>query len=94
MYCLVIEVRVKSRWPPLFKPNLNAQLFLGELFGKMKLGSSLSEDTSAGRLVLTNCSSLLLTKPNAAKSDSKRKAFVSVIEDTGKSTLYLRYFYF
>jgi len=26
----------------------------GELFGKMKLGSSLSEDTPAGRLILTN----------------------------------------
>ena len=64
----------------------------GELFGKMKLGSSLSEDTSAGRLILTNCSSLLLTKTNqksVAKTE-KRIAFVAIIEDTGKSTLYLR----
>ena len=56
----------------------------------MKLGSSLSEDTPAGRLILTNCSSLLLTLPNQSKADNKRKAFVAIIEDTGKSTLYLR----
>ena len=33
----------------------------GELFGKMKLGNNLSEDTSAGRLILTNCPNLLIT---------------------------------
>jgi len=59
----------------------------------MKLGSSLSEDTPAGRLILTNCSSLLLTQQNLTKNEGKaekRKAFVAIIEDTGKSTLYLR----
>ena len=33
----------------------------GELFGKMKLGNNLSEDTSAGRLILTNCPNLLIS---------------------------------
>ena len=59
----------------------------------MKLGSSLSEDSSAGRLILRNCSSLLMTKTNPKNSGSKtekRVAYVAVIEDTGKSTLYLR----
>ena len=32
----------------------------GECFGKMKLGSNLSEDTPAGRLILKNCSLLLI----------------------------------
>ena len=33
----------------------------GEIFGNMKLGNNLSEDTSAGRLILTNCPNLLIT---------------------------------
>lgn len=36
----------------------------GELFGKMALGSSLSEDTPAGRLILTNCNILYLSIPS------------------------------
>ena len=32
----------------------------GECFGRMKLGSNLSEDTPAGRLILKNCSLLLI----------------------------------
>ncbi|CAB4062935.1 Probable helicase with zinc finger domain [Lepeophtheirus salmonis] len=63
----------------------------GELFGKMALGSNLNEDTSAGRLILTNCSTLLLSQSGfSAESGNKRDAFVSVIEDSGKNTLYLR----
>lgn len=61
----------------------------GELFGKMALGSSLSEDTPAGRLILTNCNILYLSIPSKT-SGSKRKAFTSAIEDSGKDTLYLR----
>ncbi len=71
----------------------------GELFGKMTLGQNLSEDTPAGRLILTNCQMLMLSKPEAMskkaegkkkKASSKRVAYISAIEDTGKSTLYLR----
>ena len=51
------------------------------MFGKMKLGNNLSEDTSAGRLILTNCPNLLIsvtkketelrksTKPDQEKSE-------------------------
>ena len=47
----------------------------GELFGKMALGQDLSEDTSAGRLILTNCSMLMLSKPNKEHGKrEKRKA--------------------
>ena len=59
----------------------------GEAFGVMKLGNVLSEDTPAGRLILTNCSTLLL-KPKA--KDDGGRAYVAQIEDTGKSALYLR----
>merc|ERR1719210_335487 len=101
----------------------------GELFGKMKLGNNLSEDTSAGRLILTNCPNLLIsvtirqekirekmknklkeeeneednniveeiqeemkeTKNKGETSSTKERiAYVVGIEDTGKSTLYLR----
>lgn len=41
----------------------------GELFGKVNLGASLSEDTSAGRLILTNCSIMLLSKPIEENDD-------------------------
>ena len=64
----------------------------GELFGRLTLSGSLSEDTTAGRLILTNCTSILLMEsgnsPNANKK--LRKAYVAGIEDTGKATLYLR----
>ena len=56
----------------------------GELFGKMTLKGSLSEDTTAGRLILTNCTSMLL------KGKDPNIAYVSAIEDSGKSILYLR----
>ena len=57
----------------------------GELFGSLSLRGNLSEDTTAGRLILTNCTSLLL------KSESNQnKAYVTGIEDSGKANLYLR----
>ena len=40
----------------------------GELFALMSLGKDISEDTSAGRLILNNCSTVLLT---ASKSTAK-----------------------
>ena len=48
----------------------------GELFGKMGLGQNLSEDTTAGRLILTNCNMLLLSKPDG-KKDKKKKEKVT-----------------
>ena len=44
----------------------------GELFGKMGLGQNLSEDTTAGRLILTNCNMLLLSKPESKKEKKKK----------------------
>ena len=68
----------------------------GELFGKMTLKGSLSEDTTAGRLILTHCTSLLLkgTTKEAVKikggPNQRSVAYMSAIEDSGKSILYLR----
>ncbi|KAK6630750.1 hypothetical protein RUM44_002919 [Polyplax serrata] len=42
----------------------------GELFALMSLGKDISEDTSAGRLILNNCSTVYIT---AAKNPSKAK---------------------
>ncbi len=63
----------------------------GELFGKMTLGSNLSEDTPAGRLILTNCSLLLLTVTGKPKGEGEKPTrYVSAIEDRGKNEVYLR----
>ena len=57
----------------------------GEMFGKMRLGNNLSEDTSAGRLILTNCPNLLISvtkketdlrtcsKPDQEKSEADKE---------------------
>ena len=64
--------------------------------GKMTLNGSLSEDTTAGRLILTHCTSLLLKGENSqndakkATDSQKGVAYLSAIEDSGKSILYLR----
>ena len=62
----------------------------GELFGKLTLSGSLSEDTTAGRLILTNCTSLLLMEAGSQPNKKDRKAYIAGIEDTGKATLYVR----
>ena len=69
------------------------------LLGKMTLNASLSEDTTAGRLILTHCTSLLLKGENSQndikkatnnQNGQKSVAYLSAIEDSGKSILYLR----
>ena len=69
------------------------------LLGKMTLNGSLSEDTTAGRLILTHCTSLLLKGENSqndlkkatnSQNGQKGIAYLSAIEDSGKSILYLR----
>ena len=58
----------------------------GEMFGKMKLGNNLSEDTPAGRLILTNCPTLFISvtkkevKTREGKKLDKGKADIDVEE--------------
>ncbi|XP_055529882.1 probable helicase with zinc finger domain isoform X2 [Wyeomyia smithii] len=62
----------------------------GELFALMKLGKDVSEDTSAGRLILNNCQAVLIASKDAAPSGEKRKVYEAVIEDKGKNMIYLK----
>ncbi|KFM82919.1 putative helicase with zinc finger, partial [Stegodyphus mimosarum] len=61
----------------------------GELFANMQLSSVLSEDSASGRLVLTNCSTVLLA-PVKTKGEEQRKVYEAVIEDKGKTAIYIR----
>lgn len=47
----------------------------GELFALMSLGKDVSEDTSAGRLILNNCTTVLL-----APSKSEKKGELKVVQ--------------
>lgn len=65
----------------------------GELFALLSLGSKdVSEDTSAGRLILNNCTSVYLSDAGytALNDNEKRKVYEALIEDKGKSMIYLK----
>ncbi|XP_014248250.1 probable helicase with zinc finger domain isoform X2 [Cimex lectularius] len=69
----------------------------GELFALLSLGKNVSEDTSAGRLILNNCATVLLSpakqkgeKDKTEGEDQKRVVYESIIEDKGKNIVYLR----
>nr|XP_014088469.1 probable helicase with zinc finger domain [Bactrocera oleae]XP_014088470.1 probable helicase with zinc finger domain [Bactrocera oleae]XP_014088471.1 probable helicase with zinc finger domain [Bactrocera oleae]XP_014088473.1 probable helicase with zinc finger domain [Bactrocera oleae]XP_014088474.1 probable helicase with zinc finger domain [Bactrocera oleae]XP_014088476.1 probable helicase with zinc finger domain [Bactrocera oleae]XP_036214251.1 probable helicase with zinc finger domain [B len=64
----------------------------GELFALMRLGKAISEDTSAGRLILSNCSSVYISAPEElhALKERKRNVYEATIEDKGKNVIYLK----
>ncbi|XP_058833823.1 probable helicase with zinc finger domain [Topomyia yanbarensis] len=62
----------------------------GELFALMKLGKDVSEDTSAGRLILNNCQAVLIASKEPVPPGEKRKVYEAVIEDKGKNMIYLK----
>lgn len=62
----------------------------GELFALMKLGKDVSEDTSAGRLILNNCQAVFIASREPVPPGEKRKVYEAVIEDKGKNMIYLR----
>ncbi|GIY93821.1 probable helicase with zinc finger domain [Caerostris extrusa] len=61
----------------------------GELFANMTLTSVLSEDSQSGRLVLTNCNTVLIA-PLSSKGENPRKVYEAIIEDKGKTVIYIR----
>ncbi|KAG1714517.1 putative helicase with zinc finger domain [Nymphon striatum] len=62
----------------------------GELFAEMKLDLELSGDTESGRLVLTNCNSVLLMKqPTLAGNSEKPNLYEAQIEDKGRDKIFL-----
>lgn len=63
----------------------------GELFALLALGKDVSEDTSAGRLILNNCTSVYISDAGDVSHDNeKRKVYEALIEDKGKSMIYLK----
>ncbi|XP_069050736.1 probable helicase with zinc finger domain [Lepisosteus oculatus] len=66
----------------------------GQLFGRFKLTETLSEDTLAGRLVMTKVNSVLLlpiSKDSRAQaSGTKEKVYEAVIEEKTKEHIFLR----
>ncbi|KAL7735007.1 hypothetical protein ACLKA6_011271 [Drosophila palustris] len=72
----------------------------GELFALMRLGKDISEDTSPGRLILSNCSSVYISAPEetSSKTDKSEKSdkseqravYEALIEDKGKNVIYLK----
>lgn len=64
----------------------------GELFAILELSEDISEDTTAGRLILNSCSSVYLSSANSGKQelDEKIKVFESIIEDKSKNMIYLK----
>jgi hypothetical protein len=67
----------------------------GELFALMTLGKDVSEDTSAGRLILNNCCTVYLSPhredtEKVTADSAKRKVYEALIEDKGKNMIYLK----
>ncbi|RXM36792.1 putative helicase with zinc finger domain [Acipenser ruthenus] len=66
----------------------------GQLFGRFKLTETLSEDTLAGRLVMTKVNSVLLLPLTKEKSSqapgTKEKVYEAAIEDKTKDFIFLR----
>jgi len=100
----LIKVQLASRYLMSASPSNSSTAKYaraGELFGRIELNSELSEDSQAGRLILTKCSSILL-KFDTGSSDTKKKKkekkvklnrkkiWECLIEDTAKSVLYVR----
>lgn len=62
----------------------------GELFALMTLGKDVSEDTSAGRLILNNCTMVYISSPDKPANGEKREVYEALIEDKGKNMIYLK----
>lgn len=65
----------------------------GELFALLTLGKDVSEDTSAGRLILNNCTSVYIAKAETdkhAQETNGRHVYEAMIEDKGKTMIYLK----
>merc|ERR1719228_2623183 len=100
----LLKVQLASRYLLAASPSNSSTAKYarpGELFGRIELNSELSEDSQAGRLILTKCTSILL-KFDTGISESKKKKkekkvklnrkkiWECLIEDTAKSVIYVR----
>ncbi|KAA0196630.1 hypothetical protein HAZT_HAZT002454 [Hyalella azteca] len=68
----------------------------GELFARLELSSDISEDSPHGRLILTNCNSILIAAVQDEQNNSadgtkpKRVVFEAIIEDKTKKEIYVK----
>lgn len=63
----------------------------GEMFALLRLGKDVSEDTSAGRLILNNCTTVYVASAKQPAAAGERRAvYEALIEDKSKSVIYLR----
>lgn len=60
----------------------------GELFAYLNLSQDLSEDTLSGRLILNNCTTVLIALDEELQD--RLKVYEALIEDKGKNVIYLR----
>lgn len=93
-YNLTTDLSIKSLYsltPSGMATSTAKYSHSGELFAIMTLGKDISEDTSAGRLILNNCQSVLIASKNDKTNNStKRVVYEAVIEDKGKNVIYLK----
>lgn len=93
-YNLTTKLRITSTYllaPSGMATSTAKYAHSGELFALMTLGKDISEDTSAGRLILNNCTCVYITNTGAIASDTeKRKVYEALIEDKGKTMIYLK----
>ena len=93
---------------PLTEPHCSTAKYAiaGELFGRIELSSELSEDSKAGRLILTKCSEVMvrfevgITETKKGKKSkvikekkiklNKKKIWECLLEDTTKNVIYIR----
>lgn len=90
-YNLTTKLRVTSNYlltPSGMATSTAKYSHSGELFALMTLGKDVSEDTSAGRLILNNCTTVYIA--NASVDTEKRKVYEALIEDKGKTMIYLK----
>lgn len=93
-YNLTTKLRITSTYllaPSGMATSTAKYAHSGELFALMTLGKDISEDTSAGRLILNNCTSVYISDMGGTPAESeKRKVYEALIEDKGKTMIYLK----
>lgn len=97
-YNLTTNLRITSTYllaPSGMATSTAKYAHSGELFALLTLTKAVSEDTSEGRLILNNCNRVYLATASSAPANNttdkeKRRVYEALIEDKGKSMIYLK----
>lgn len=93
-YNITTKLKITSSY--LLSPSGNATSTAkyshnNEFFASLNLGKDISEDTSAGRLILNSSTSVYISLANAVVTEpDKRKVYEAMIEDKTKTMIYLK----